>query len=51
MNKAPCKNCEDRYEKCHTKCERYKEFKNYRNMIHTKRKTYMPIDNLKSKYR
>lgn len=25
--KTPCKGCEDRHERCHSECERYKEFK------------------------
>ena len=25
--KAPCKGCTDRYEKCHSSCEKYQEFR------------------------
>ena len=24
---APCKDCEDRHEGCHTECDKYKEYK------------------------
>lgn len=32
-NVAPCKNCEDRKFNCHSKCERYLAFAEYRKRI------------------
>lgn len=31
--KAPCKNCPDRHLGCHSDCEKYKEFAEYRRYI------------------
>lgn len=27
MTKSPCKNCEDRHDWCHSKCDRYQAFR------------------------
>ena len=37
INTAPCKDCKDRHLGCHGECEKYKEFKEYRNKINEKR--------------
>lgn len=32
--KAPCKDCPDRKVKCHSSCEKYKEYREYLDKIH-----------------
>lgn len=41
MNKitSPCKGCENRYLGCHSKCEDYAKFKQYRERINQNRKS------------
>ena len=38
MNKAPCRNCSERAYLCHSDCKRYKEFKEWKDMISQKRR-------------
>ena len=46
--KNPCYNCDERHNSCHSKCEKYKEFKNgldaYNNKISNVKKSNQPID-------
>ena len=37
---CPCKNCEDRNSDCHSKCEEYKKYFDYRRHLSKKRKEY-----------
>ena len=36
--RAPCKNCENRTEYCHSKCKAYKEFRAFRDRLLEQRK-------------
>ena len=38
MLTAPCKDCPDRYPKCHTECEKYIEFRKNRDEYLKKKK-------------
>ena len=35
---APCKNCPNRVMGCHSKCDKYAEFRAYRDSINAKRR-------------
>ncbi len=37
MSTAPCMNCPDRHELCHSTCERYKQFEREREAIREKK--------------
>lgn len=37
MNNAPCLNCKDRHDLCHSRCKKYLEFKKRRDKISEKR--------------
>lgn len=53
MQKAPCKNCTDRFENCHSSCMRYKEwlndFRNEKKKIMEKREIEVQLDMLQKK--
>ncbi len=34
---SPCKDCKDRYELCHSMCEKYKDYREYRDYISNQR--------------
>ena len=36
-NDTPCHNCEERHEKCHSNCERYKEFRTALDAVNAER--------------
>lgn len=36
----PCKGCEERYPGCHSKCEKYKEWKSRLDEVNKRRKEY-----------
>ena len=42
---APCKNCSNRSIGCHGHCDKYAEFRAYRNNINAKRKAERDFDN------
>lgn len=44
MIKAPCKNCDSRFVGCHSKCEKYLEYKSVIDNVREKRLQQTEID-------
>ena len=49
--KSPCLNCEERKLKCHTTCEKYKEFTDEGDAIKKARYDYVMRNRISYKYR
>jgi hypothetical protein len=41
MNKAPCKDCHERHERCHSTCQKYIQWKSKEKEIYDKRSKEM----------